>query len=602
MFLWTQKAFSRYIKKTVKKKTFGPFALLGPYLWPYRWHYGAGLVCLILVDGMQILIPQVSRSIIDAVVKGNLPIRQLLLYLGALLLIAAIMSGGRFLWRYFISGSARKIEAQLRQDLYEHLLKLSYDFYQQHKIGDLMARATNDLQAVRQSISMGVVTFIDGTVMALAILTILFIQEPRTSLVAVLPLPLITILIITFGKLVGQRFKKVQELYSRLSEVVQESFAGSRVVKSFVKEGWFLRKFKDVNEEYIQANMGVTTMFGLFFPLVGFLSGITSLIVVLVGGRRVIMGELSVGTLVAVFSYVQMLIWPMLGAGFTINLIQRGAASLERIGEIFHTPPTIVSPSQPGRPLVGKSPVVIRIKNLHFAYPQGEAVLKGIDLDIPRGSLVGILGKTGSGKTTLLKTLCRLVDPPEGTVFLEDLDVRRWDLPQLRSCFGMTPQDAFLFSDSVKNNALYGLESPSREELLPALAIHAGLVRDLEEFTQGWDTVIGERGVSLSGGQKQRVSYARAIVRDPDILLLDDAFSAVDAETEKHILTHLLKTRKGKGKTTIIVSHRISTLQQADLVVVLDKGRIQELGSPRDLARQKGYYATIAQLQRISHG
>jgi len=572
------------------------FRTLLPALKKYRTHYFWGLVCLLVVDLAQMVIPQFIKRAIDLISSGAAARTSLLLLAAAMIGSAALISSGRFLWRFFIHGASRRIETELRDRLFAHLMRLSFDFYQGNKIGDLMARATNDMNAVRMAIGMGFVAFIDGTVMAAAILVIIFIEDGRTAALAVLPLPFITVLILAFGRAVGQRFKRAQEAYSALSETVQETFAGIRVIKSFVKGSWFVKKFADTNDDYRKANMELVKIFGLFFPLISFLSGITTLILLLAGGSRVIEGRMSAGTLVAMFSYLQMLIWPMVGTGFMINMMQRGAASLGRINEILAVEPLISSPAGALEAPLTASPYAVELRDLHFAYPNGTLALRGVDLRLPRGSILGLLGRTGSGKTTLLKTLSRMLDPPPGTVFIDGMDVRDWDLGALRSRFGVTPQDTYLFSASIKNNIAFGVPE-AEEPRLEAVAELSAIAQDLGDFKEGWDTVIGERGLTLSGGQKQRVAISRAVLRDPEILLLDDALSAVDAQTEKRILERLLAERR--GRTTILVSHRVSTLANADLVIVLDSGGISEIGTPRELAEGTGFYAQMARLQRL---
>lgn len=573
------------------------FKSIIPYVIPYVPHYVAGLICLIFVDLGQIFIPQFIKSGIDLLSARGATLESLGVLCLQMLAVSAVISIGRFLWRFFINGASRKIETEIRQRLFNHLMTLSYDFYQNNKIGDLIARATNDLNAVRNALGIGFVAFFDSTVMAIAILVIMIVQDRDTALLSILPLPVITLLIVGFGNMIGQRFVKVQEAYSTMSETVQETFAGIRVIKSFVKESWFIHLFGKNNDDYRTANVSLVKVFGLFFPLISFLSGLTTLILLLVGGGKVIDGQMSPGTLVALFSYLQMLIWPMLGMGFLINMIQRGATSLGRINEILSTPPAIYSRSTIKHPETS-SVASIQVKNLYFSYPDGTPALRGLTFDIPPGAIVGIMGRTGSGKSTLLKTFCRLIDPPDNTVFVNGIDVKDWDLTELRLHFGMTPQDSFLFSDSVKNNIIFGNEDAT-EHLVQEIVELTSLSRDLKDFKDGWNTVIGERGLTLSGGQKQRVSIARAIIRNPDILLLDDAFSAVDTETEQHILQGVLKHRK--GKTTVIVSHRVSTLKKADYVIVLEQGRVLEAGSPHQLLQNGGYYAEMAELQRLEH-
>jgi ATP-binding cassette subfamily B protein len=580
------------------------------------------------VDVAQMVIPQFIRRAVDVISSGNFTFKDVLIPAVWMTAVMGVIALGRFLWRYFIHGASRRIETELREQLFGHLLILSYDFYQNHKIGDLMSRGTNDLNAVRESIGMGLVALIDGTVMAVSILVIIFAQDFRTAGLAVIPLPLITLIILLFGSAVGKRFLKAQETYSSMSDTVQETFAGLRVVKSFVKEWWFIKKFADTNDDYRDANMELVKLFGVFFPFITLLSGFTSLIVLFIGGIRVIEGSISPGDLVALFRYFQMLIWPLMGAGFVVNMIQRGAASLGRVNEVMKAKASIASPESPKTSV--ETDRAVEIRHLSFTYPGANTpALEDLSITLPRGKVLGILGRTGSGKSTLIKTLVRMVDPPPETVFVRGLAVEEWDLQALRSCFGVTPQDSYLFSDSVKNNIQYGFSSflysekenaevnleknsplgvlrsavrgahtqNSDPALIAKAAEISSISRDLESFPKGWDTVIGERGLTLSGGQKQRIAISRAVISSPEILILDDALSAVDAETEKRILTALLKERQ--GKTAIIISHRVSTLRNVDQVAVLDKGRIAEYGTPAELTALGGFYARTAALQQL---
>lgn len=571
------------------------FKTVLPYFRKYASRYILGFLCLIVVDGAQLIIPQLIRRAINLVSEGSFQLRDILSISLAMVGIAACISLGRYLWRFFIHGSSRRIEVEMRDRLFDHLLQLSGTFYQANKTGDIMAKATNDMGAIRQAMGMGLVTFVDGTFMALAILVIMIAQNPGTALLTIIPLPLVTILMIFFGTMVGKRFERVQAIYSRLSEIAQETMAGIRVVKAFVKEEKFAQDFSASNDEYRDASMSLVKIFGFFFPLIAFLSGLTTLILLLAGGKAVLANRMSPGDIVAMLSYLQMLVWPMIGAGFTVNTLQRGAASLKRVNEVLDTMPDIVSP--PGA--YGDIPEgEIEFSSLTFSYtPSGKPALQDVSFLLPRGSTLGILGRVGSGKSTLIRVLPRLIDPPHGSVRIGGRDVREYDLASLRRAFGFVPQDSFLFSDSIQANILYGRPDLDPGRFAQVAAI-AAIDRDVADFPEGWATVVGEKGLTLSGGQKQRVALARALATDPEILVLDDALSAVDAETEDRILSALIEERR--GRTNIIVSHRVSTLRHADLILVLEEGRVSQRGSHEELlSDDKGFYAEIARLQEL---
>jgi ATP-binding cassette subfamily B protein len=573
-----------------------------PYLSRYRWRYLWGLICLIIVDAAQIVIPQFIKQAVDLVSSGSFEWREIIILCLWMTAIMALISLGRFCWRYFITGSSRRIETEMREKLFGHLQTLSWDFYQKNKIGDLMAHSTNDLNAVRMAIGMGLVAMFDFVVMASAILAILFAQDPHSALFSIIPLPFVTVLILIFGKSVGKKFQAHQEAYSKMSDTAQETFAGLRVVKSFVKEWWFLKKFAADNDEYRRASMDLVRLFGFFFPLVSFLSGLTILLMLVMGGIRVINGLMTPGSLVAMFRYLSMLIWPLMGAGFTVNLIQRGAVSLGRINDVLNTVPTIRDENVKKEEEIlprRNTEEVIEIKDLCFSYNEGNAALNNINLTINRGEWLGIMGKTGAGKSTLIKIMTRILDPSAGTVLVFDTDTRAWPLAKLRRLFAVSPQDSYLFSDTIHRNIGYGLNSPD-EDLCRNAARMAALERDIAGFADGEETLIGERGLTLSGGQKQRLAIARALVMDSEFLILDDSLSAVDAETERKILDSLLEERK--GRTTIFISHRVSTLRYAHKVLVLDQGKQSEYGSPAELLNAGGFYSRMAALQQLDTG
>lgn len=576
------------------------FRTLLPYLKKYRLNYLLGLAFLVTVDAAQLAIPQFVRRAVDDLSLGRTG--EIPGFALAIVGVAAVVASGRFLWRYFLHGAARRIEVELRDRLFDHFMVLPSSFYQKNKIGDLMARSTNDLHAIRMASSMGLVTFVDGVFMSAAILVIMTARNPRITLYTILPLIPITVLILVFGKMVGARFKRVQELYSKLSDVVQETMTGIRVVKSFVKEEVFAARFSGANDEYRDASMGLAKIFGFFFPFIAFLSGLTTLILLWAGGGAVIENRMSPGDITALLAYLEMLIWPMIGAGFTVNMIQRGATSLKRVNEILDEKPeaadhpgTLRIVPSCGAPADGTA--ALEFRSLTFSYPEArEPALRDLSLAVPGGTTLGILGRIGSGKSTLLKLLPRMLEPPEGTVFLAGRDVRDYELETLRKTFGFVPQDTFLFSDTVRANILFAAPDLGPELFDRVTAISA-IDRDVNDFPAGWDTIVGEKGLTLSGGQKQRVAIARALAADPEILVFDDALSAVDTETEERILKALLAWRR--GRTNIIISNRVSTLRHADRIAVLEGGALAQYGTHEELLALEGFYSEIARLQAL---
>jgi len=593
------------------------FRTLIPYVKKLILQYLAGLLFLFLTNGGQLYLPQLLRRAIDTTASGTFTMSNILPIAALMVGIAVVIAIGRYFWRYFLGGASRRIEAELRERLFVHLQSLSSTFYGKMKTGDLMARMTNDMQAVRQASGFALVSFVDGFFMTIAILVIMLSQNARLTLISISPLPIITIGVILFGRIIGEQFRRVQEGFSALSDMAQESLTGIRVLKTFVQESAFGKRFLERNLDYSNRNMVLVRTWGVLFPAVGFLAGITTLILILLGGRAVIEGTLSPGEFTAFLAYLQMLIWPMLGAGFTINMIQRAGASLGRINRILEEEPDIQSPAEAtaaaqltaaaettgadtqGKATPGAQPIRgdIRIENLTYTYPGTDTtVLKNINLEIPAGSILGILGKTGSGKSTLVQLLPRILDPPPGSVYLDGRDIRSYDLPKLRTSISTVPQETFLFSASIRDNIAFGSRNED-DRLVQQVAAISTIERDFNTFPDGSGTVVGERGITLSGGQKQRVAISRALASDASIYIFDDSLSSVDTETEDAILNDLLPFLR--GKTLILISHRISTLKTADRIVVLEAGRIAQLGSHKELLEQKGFYADIYHLQQL---
>ncbi len=571
---------------------FKEYRTLIRHMKPYRWWYLAGFVSLVATNGFQLLIPQFIRRVIDTLTLPQFALADVGRIALSMLAAAAVVGLGRLGWRFFLGTTSRRIEATIREDLFTHLMKLDTRFYQENSIGDLMARATNDMRSIRMASSIALVAAFDGLFITVFVLIILFSQNARLASLVIIPLPAITVLLIYFGKFIGPLFKSVQEGFSKLSDHSQETFAGIRIIKSFVKEGFFTRRFAVLNDEYRSKNMRLTAIHGVLFPVVMFLSGLTMMILLMVGGRLAILEELTPGELVATLSYLQMLIWPMLGAGFTVNLLQRGAASLGRINRIMEYDPAIQNPENAfSGPLKGD----IQLEHVSVEL-EGAEVLNDVSFILRRGTLLGITGPVGAGKTTLLNTLPRICDTSSGIIRIGKQDIGSVDLGHLRAQFGYVPQRSFLFSASIRDNISFGNETLAKEDL-DRLIHAASLDQDYKLFPMGWDTVVGERGITISGGQKQRVSIARALAVEPPILLLDDPLSAVDADTEERILSEILKNIE--GRTAVIVSHRISTLKHCDEILVLEGGAITQRGSHDELKEGGGYYRTIFDIQQV---
>jgi len=560
-------------------------------LWRYRWRLLAGVVALFIVNALQLIVPLILRAAVNdlmAGLGGNL-----IRYALYLLVIALVVFGFRFVWRILLFGAGRRIELDIRNRLYTHLLGMSPSYYAEHPTGDLMAHATNDIEAVRRACSMGVLMTSDAVIMISLSLVFMIGISPSLTLWALIPLPFISLVVMGFGRLIHRRFERVQAVFSVLTERVREVLSGIRLLRGFAREEGIERAFAGTNQDNVNANISLIQVWGVFEPSVGLFAGTGAAIILWMGGRAVLGGTLDLGGLVAITSFLGMLVWPMMAIGWIVNTLQQGSASMKRLEKIFAERPTIASPPDP-RPIPASRRIEIR--NLVFSYPGlDRPALRDVNLTLEEGTTLGIVGLTGSGKSTLVRLLPRLYDPPPGTVFLGGTDVRALDLTKLRAQIGMVPQDVFLFSASLRDNIAFGRPDASEDEVWEVARL-AGLAPEVAAFPGGLDTIVGERGITLSGGQRQRVGIARALLLDSPILILDDVLSSVDAQVEEAILGHLRGVLH--QRTAIVVAHRISAVREADRIIVLDGGRIVEQGDHGRLVRLGGLYSRLNELQQ----
>jgi ATP-binding cassette, subfamily B, multidrug efflux pump len=587
---------------------------LVPYLKRYRSGLFWGGLCVLLNNGIWILFPQVLRRAVNDLNSGVTP-EKLRTY--ALIVIALALAKGifQFLTRWVLIGISRDIEFDLRNDLFAHLERLSYSYYQRNRTGDIMARATNDLNAVRMLLGPAIMYTANTIVFTAGALAFMLAISPKLTIYAFLPLPITSIVIQYFGRRIHERFERIQAMFSDISARAQENFSGARVIRAYVQEQSEIAAFENANQEYIHRSLGLVRLMGMLWPTLELMLGAAVVIVLWIGGRQVLMGKMNVGDFVAFNTYMVQLTWPVIALGWVINIFQRGTASMVRIQEILSEKPEIAdeatfsvdsgatdgSAVRPGEDAWRSTSIQGEVEfcNLNFAY-NGTSVLKEINLRIPAGSSLAIVGPTGSGKTTLVNLIPRVYDAEPGSVLIDGRPVRQFPIDSLRRQIGFVPQETFLFSDTLRENIAFGVskeEGDAALEDIKAAAEAANIAQDIESFPEGYNTTVGERGVTLSGGQKQRTAIARALLRCPRILILDDALSSVDTQTEDKILNHLREIMR--GRTTIFISHRVSTVRNADRIAVLHQGRIVELGTHDELIARNGYYTDLYNKQLL---
>ena len=583
------------------------FRRLFPFVLRYRRQFLLGLLCVVLSSTFQLLGPWVLKYAIDDL--GQAVTRQkLVLYAALILGVACVRGLFLFLMRRIIIGASREIEYDMRNAFFARLQQMPLAFYQARRTGDLMSRATNDLNAVRTMIGPAVMYSASTLLVFVVAIVLMSSIDMKLTLIALLPLPLVSISVKYFGSAIHRRFEAIQAQLSDLSAVVQETLAGVRVVRAYNQEPYEIERFRGANEEYVRRNRVLIKLQGMFYPSLTLFLGIGSLLVLWVGSREVIGGRITVGEFVAFNSYLVMLSWPMIAFGWVTNMLQRGMASWKRMLDVLDATPDISDAHVTAAGAAAAITGAIEFRDLVFTYPgAARPVLDHVSLRIEPGQTVAFVGATGSGKSTLLNLLPRLHEPPAGTVFLDGVDVREIPLARLRGAIGFVPQEPFLFSDTIAGNIAFGVapspagdaadSTPQLDARMRAAAAVSRLDKDVDAFPNGYETMVGERGITLSGGQKQRTALARAVMLDPAILVLDDGLSAVDTYTEEEILLRLRDVMR--VRTSIIVAHRVSTVRDADHIFVLEHGRIAERGRHDDLVAHGGLYATLYRRQLL---
>ncbi|HVB28963.1 MAG TPA: ABC transporter ATP-binding protein [Terriglobia bacterium] len=570
-----------------------PLRPLFPYLAKYKKRYAIGFTALVITQVVGVTIPLVIKETFDALTHGVTS--QKLAFFACLLLgIALVKAVFQFWMRWMLIGISRDVEYDLRNDLFQHLMRQDTAYYNEHRTGDLMAKLTNDLNAVRNIVGPGIMYSANTVVAGIATIILMAHLDLRLTLLAVAPLPLASVAVKFFGQRIHERFERIQAMYSELTEKVRENLAGVRLVRAFRQEEPEMRQFDQMNLLYVEKNKSLIWISSFLWPALALLFAASFLLIMVVGGEHVLSGQITIGAFAAFNVYLMYLIWPIIALGWVTNIIQRGLASMGRLWTIFASQPAIddrLVPADPVRTLKGE----IEFRNLTFAY-NGFPILRNVSLHIPAGRTVAIVGATGSGKTTLAALVPRLFDAPEGTVLVDGVPVRQVPLKTLRSHIGFVPQETFLFSETIRENIRFGVPD-STDGAVEQAAEVSNILPDILGFPKGFDALVGERGLTLSGGQKQRVAISRAIIRDPRILILDDALSSVDTFTEEKILRHL--TQVMAGRTTILISHRVSTIRSADEIVVLHDGTIVEQGSHEELLAMNGHYTELYNKQLI---
>jgi ATP-binding cassette subfamily B multidrug efflux pump len=562
-----------------------------PYLKRYRWGFVFGTFCVVMSNGAWAGLPRVIGQAAQSL-EGGVTSHKLLVFTMEVLALAGVRGIFLFLTRWVVIGISRDIEFDLRNDLFAHLETLSYSYYQRMRTGDIMARVTNDLNAVRMLMGPAIMYSANTLVFTAAALWFMVHNSPRLTLYAFLPLPIVSVTIQYFGRRIHERFERIQAMFSDISARAQENFSGARVVRAYVQEEAEIASFESANQEYVTRSLKLVRLMGMLWPTLELMLGLAMVLVLWMGGREVLAGRMQIGAFTAFNIYMMQLTFPIIALGWVVNIFQRGTASLVRLNEILQEQPAIQDESNAGDHEIHGE---IEFRDLNFDY-EGKPVLHNLNLRIPAGSSMAIVGPTGSGKSTLVSLIPRIYDAAPGMVLLDGRPIREFSLASLRSSIGFVPQETFLFSDRIRENIALGVESATDQEIYDA-ADAANIAADIAGFPDRYQTMVGERGITLSGGQKQRAAIARALIRNPRILILDDALSSVDTHTEDKILNHLREVMQ--GRTTMFISHRVSTVRNADSIAVLHDGKIVEIGTHDELLALNGYYSDLYNKQLL---
>jgi len=568
---------------------------LAPYLRRYWKHFAWGGVAVLFYNIIRATLPLVIGHAVDDL-KTGITEHKIVFHSVRLLAIAAVSAVFLYITRQVLIGASREIEFDLRNDLFANLERQSAAFYNTHRTGDIMARTTNDLSAVRQLLGPAIMYSANTIVFTAAALPLMYRISPRLTIIAFVPLPIASVLVQQFGARIHKRFERIQAMFSDISAKAQENFSGARLIRAFAQEDAEIASFETANLEYIGRSLHLVRLMAMLWPTLEFVLGVSLVISLLVGGHEVVAHRISVGQFAEFMVYMVQLTWPMIAIGWVVNLFQRGTASVIRIDEILKQQADITD--TPSSLAANTAPIhgSIDFRNLTFTYPDGTEVLHNINLSIPAGTSLAIVGPTGSGKSSLVNLIPRIYDAPEGSIFIDGRPLLNYPLETLRKTIGFVPQETFLFSESIGQNVAFGVPNATQQQIEDAASV-AHIRTEILEFPKGFATMVGERGITLSGGQKQRTAIARAILRDPRILILDDALASVDTYTEEQILSGLMRVME--GRTTILISHRTSTARNADQIAVLVNGRIAERGTHDELIARGGYYTRLYEKQQL---